>query len=107
MKRHRFDPFAFLFGAFFLTVGLTVALGTSAVDVVGVFRSWPTAIIVTGFVLVAWALSRVLRPASDGAAGDPPPGETGPEESAMSTAELMGAADTAELDEGGPPAPTP
>jgi hypothetical protein len=61
MKRHRFDPFSFLFGAVFLTIGLTVATGGSGVDAVRPFRSWPTAVIVTGLVLVLWTASRVVR----------------------------------------------
>jgi hypothetical protein len=104
MKRHRFDPFAFLFGAVFLTIGLTVATGGSGADAVRPFRSWPAAVIVTGLVLVLWTASRVVRSLSgeeaepvaetDGApgaaaewAGDPEASET----------------DTAELDETPPP----
>jgi hypothetical protein len=61
MKRHRFDPFSFLFGAVFLTVGLTVATGGSGVDAVRPFRAWPAAVILTGLVLVLWTVSRVVR----------------------------------------------
>jgi hypothetical protein len=61
MKRHRFDPFSFLFGAVFLTVGLTVASGGSGVDAVRPFRAWPTAVVLTGLVLVLWTVSRVVR----------------------------------------------
>jgi hypothetical protein len=61
MKRHRFDPFAFLFGAVFLTIGITVATGGSGADAVRPFRSWPTAVILTGLVLVLWTASRVVR----------------------------------------------
>jgi hypothetical protein len=95
MKRHRFDPFSFLFGAVFLTIGLTVATGGSGVDAVRPFRSWPTAVILTGMVLVVWTVSRVLRPGA-----------------AESLAELDQsgspdrdplASDTAELDETPPP----
>ena len=61
MKRHRFDPFAFLFGAVFLTIGLTVATGGSGADAIRPFRSWPAAVILTGLVLVLWTASRVVR----------------------------------------------
>jgi hypothetical protein len=61
MKRHRFDPFAFLFGAVFLTIGLTVATGGSGAEAVRPFRSWPAAVILTGLVLVLWTASRVVR----------------------------------------------
>jgi hypothetical protein len=101
MSRHRFDPFSFLFGALFLTVGLTVATGGSGVDAVRPFRSWPTAVILTGLVLVVWAASRVLRPE----AGESPAELDGTDTSeldATDTAELDGS-DTAELDEGAPP----
>jgi hypothetical protein len=68
MKRHRFDPFAFLFGAVFLTIGLTVATGGSGADAVRPFRSWPAAVILTGLVLVLWTASRVVRSLSGEAA---------------------------------------
>ena len=92
MRRHRFDPFAFLFGAIFLTIGLSIATGASGVDVLRQFRSWPTAVIVIGFVLVAWALTRVLRPAVEVEDAPGPP---------LDVAEVD--TDTAELDEGEPP----
>jgi hypothetical protein len=99
MRRHRFDPFAFLFGAIFLTIGVSVATGASGVDVARQFRSWPTAVIVIGFVLVAWALARVLRPAVEVVDASAP---------VLDAAELDTGApevdtDTAELDEGEPP----
>lgn len=62
MRRHRFDPFSFLFGAIFLTVGLTLASGASGAEAVRPFRPWPAAVIVMGLVLLAWAATRVLRP---------------------------------------------
>ncbi len=104
MTRHRFDPFAFLFGAMFLTVGLSVASGASGADVLDLFRTWPTAVIVTGFVLVAWTVARVLRPAvGDGTITDvdrPDRPETGYDEPAeVDTV-------TAELDDGEPSPPT-
>ena len=101
MKRHRFDPFAFLFGAAFLTIGLTVATGGSGADAVRPFRSWPAAVILTGVVLVLWTASRVVRSLSGEeaeAVAVEPVGETewvaGP-----ATPDT----DTAELDETPPP----
>jgi hypothetical protein len=109
MRRHRFDPVAFLFGAIFLTVGLSVATGASGVDVVRQFRSWPTAVIVTGFVLVAWTLARVLRPAVDVASevtaqpvDERTPDTDGQAEPAPMETDALDT-DTAELDEGEPP----
>ena len=99
MKRHRFDPFAFLFGAVFLTIGLTVATGGSGVDAVRPFRSWPSAVILTGVVLVVWTVSRVVRSLSGeeaeslaegapGAAADEAVWADGPEATETNIAEL-------------------
>jgi hypothetical protein len=117
MKRHRFDPFSFLFGALFLTIGLTVATGGSGVDVVRPFRSWPIAVILTGLVLVLWTASRVVR--SLGAEGTDPivDAEGAPAAVAQGGEGVPGAAEeadwaghrdtseteTAELDETPPP----
>jgi hypothetical protein len=68
MKRHRFDPFSFLFGALFLTVGCSFLFGNTGATAVHPFRSWPAAVVVMGLVLVAWAVARAVRPA----AGEPP-----------------------------------
>jgi hypothetical protein len=102
MKRHRFDPFAFLFGAAFLTIGLTVAFGASGAGALELFRSWPAAIIATGFVLVAWTVARVLRPAVEGGAGT----DTEPDHRAEPEADEIDT-EAAELDEDGPPPSTP
>ncbi len=104
MKRHRFDPFAFLFGAVFLTIGLTVTTGGSGADAVRPFRSWPAAVILTGLVLVLWTVSRVVRSLSgeeaetvavdliaedaQGAAAEDPEWIAGPESPDTATAEL-------------------
>ena len=103
MKRHRFDPFAFLFGAVFLTIGLTVATGGSGADAVRPFRSWPTAVILTGLVLVLWTASRVVRSLS-GEEAQPVAEAEGAPGAAVGEAEWAGGpeasdADTAELDE--------
>jgi hypothetical protein len=95
MKRHRFDPFPFLFGAVFLTIGLTVAAGGSGVDVVRPFRFWPTAVILTGMVLVVWTVSRVLRPGAAESPAELDRSES-PDRDPL-------ASDTAELDETPPP----
>jgi hypothetical protein len=104
MKRHRFDPFAFLFGAVFLTIGLTVATGGSGADAVHPFRSWPAAVIVTGLVLVLWTASRVVRSltgeGAEAVTGEPvdgtATGDAGWVDDPSDT-------DTAELDETPPP----
>ena len=103
MKRHRFDPFAFLFGAVFLTIGITVATGGSGADAVRPFRSWPTAVILTGVVLVLWTASRVVRSLSGQeaeAAADAAPGATA---GAVEWVDDPSDTDTAELDETPPP----
>jgi hypothetical protein len=111
MKRHRFDPFAFLFGAVFLTIGLTVATGGSGADAVRPFRSWPAAVIVTGLVLVLWTASRVVRSLSgdraEAVAAEPVTIEA-VDGSAVGEAAWAGVpedsdTDTAELDETPPP----
>jgi hypothetical protein len=113
MKRHRFDPFAFLFGAVFLTIGLTVATGGSGADAVRPFRSWPTAVILTGLVLVLWTATRVVRSLSgdeaESVAVEPAAGAEGAPGAAAGEAEWdIGVpedsdTDTAELDETPPP----
>jgi len=109
MKRHRFDPFAFLFGAVFLTIGLTVATGGSGADAVRPFRSWPAAVIVTGLVLVLWTASRVVRSLSGEeaeVAGEPVAvgaPETAADEPGWAGDHDPSGTDTAELDETPPP----
>jgi hypothetical protein len=112
MKRHRFDPFSFLFGALFLTIGLTVATGGSGVDAVRPFRSWPTAVILTGLVLVLWTASRVVRSMggeeAEAVAVEPVADADGAPGAAAGEAEWAGGldaseTDTAELDETPPP----
>jgi hypothetical protein len=68
MKRHRFDPFSFLFGALFLTVGCSFLFASTGATAVRPFRSWPAAVVVVGLVLVAWAVARAVRPGSAGPA---------------------------------------
>jgi hypothetical protein len=62
MKRHRFDPFSFLFGAVFVTIGATFLFGASGSGEVRAVHVWPAAIVVVGLALVFWAIGRVLQP---------------------------------------------
>ena len=62
MRRHRFDPFSFLFGAVFVTVGATFLFGASGSGNVRAVHVWPAVIVVVGAALALWAISRVLRP---------------------------------------------
>ena len=61
MRRHRFDPFSFLFGALFLVVGGTFLFGGSGLDVARPARMWAAATVVVGVSLAAWAVMRVVH----------------------------------------------
>lgn len=61
MKRHRFDPLSFLFGALFLVVGGTFLFGGSGLEVARPERMWATATVVVGVSLAAWAMARAIR----------------------------------------------
>lgn len=61
MRRHRFDPFSFLFGALFLVVGITFLFGRSGVEVARPERLWAAATVVVGASLALWAVARVIR----------------------------------------------
>ena len=79
MKRHRFDPFSFVFGAFFLTIGATFLFGSSRAGEVHPARLWPAALAVVGVTLAFSAVGRVLRPAPEGVPapeGGPAPEDT-------------------------------
>ncbi len=65
MRQHRFDPFSFVFGALFLTVGATFLFGRAQVGDVHAARLWPAALAVIGVTLAFSAVARVLRPASE------------------------------------------
>lgn len=69
MKRHRFDPFSFLFGAVFLGVALAFLFGEPGEGSVRPTRLWPAAVAVIGLTLVVWAASRAFRPGSLGTDG--------------------------------------
>lgn len=61
MKRHRFDPFSFLFGALFLVVGGTFLFGGSGLEVARPERMWVAAAVVVGVSLAVWAVARTIR----------------------------------------------
>ncbi|MEO8423859.1 MAG: hypothetical protein ABI595_08100 [Actinomycetota bacterium] len=61
MKRHRFDPFSFLFGALFLVVGGTFLFGGSGLEVARPERMWAAATVVIGVSLAVWAVARTIR----------------------------------------------
>jgi hypothetical protein len=69
MKRHRFDPFSFVFGALFLIVGATFMVGGVGIDAVRPVHLWPATIVVIGSSLAIWAVTRAIRaePAPAGA----------------------------------------
>lgn len=69
MKRHAFDPLAFVFGALFVSLSLFVLLGGSLDDFAGVW-AWTIPAMVIGALIVLYAGRRLLRPAD---AEDEPP----------------------------------
>jgi hypothetical protein len=85
VKRHAFDPFSFVIGALFVTVGGTVLFGGQGVDAVRPWRMWPVAIAVVGVSLITWTVGRAVRGAPAAAAGTGP--ETALETSAETTFE--------------------
>jgi hypothetical protein len=60
VKRHRFDPLSFLFGAVFLAVGLTFLLSGEFPEI-RPSRIWPAAMIAVGLTLGSWALATATR----------------------------------------------
>jgi hypothetical protein len=77
MRGHRFDPFSFLFGAVFVTIGATFLFGASGSGDVRAVHVWPAVVVVVGAALALWAIGRVLRPepavvGSDRRLGDDP-----------------------------------
>ena len=61
MKRHRFDPFSFLFGAVFLTVGGTFLFGSKGATAAHPAALWPLAVVIVGSTLVVWAAARTIQ----------------------------------------------
>jgi hypothetical protein len=68
MKRYSFDPFSFLFGACFLTIGVSFLLSPSGPRVATPLRLWPAAVLLVGLTLSAWAVARAVRPGAPAAA---------------------------------------
>jgi hypothetical protein len=60
VKRHRFDPLSFLFGALFLAVGLMFLLSGEFPEI-RPSRIWPAAMIAVGLTLGSWALATARR----------------------------------------------
>lgn len=53
MKRHPFDPLSLLFGALFVSVGVSFLAGSTLAEA---WRSiWPMVAVVVGVTLAAWA----------------------------------------------------
>ena len=61
MKRHRFDPFSFVFGALFLIIGATFMAGGEGIHAVRAVRLWPATIVVIGLTLAIWAAGRAIH----------------------------------------------
>ena len=61
MKRHRFDPFSFLFGAVFLTVGGTFLFASTGTTAAHPAALWPLTVVIVGSTLVVWAAARTIQ----------------------------------------------
>jgi hypothetical protein len=59
VKRHRFDPFSLLFGAIFVSVGVSFLAGSTIAEASD--SVWPMTAVVLGATLAAWAVATVLR----------------------------------------------
>lgn len=80
MKRHPFDPFSLLFGAVFVSVGVSFLAGSTIAEA---WKSiWPMVAVVVGVTLASWAAVSAMRqrepvpadvPSTD--AGDDLPGD--------------------------------
>jgi hypothetical protein len=59
MRRHPFDPFSLLFGALFVSVGVSFLAGSTLGEA---WRSvWPMVAVVVGVTLAAWAAASAMR----------------------------------------------
>lgn len=64
MRRHRFDPFSFVFGGLFVGLSLFVLLGGSLGDLGGMW-SWIVPTLVVGALVVGYAVrAAVSHPAT-------------------------------------------
>ena len=96
MKRHRFDPFSFVFGALFLVVGATFLFGGSGLTAARPVRMWPAGTIVVGVSLAVWAVARAIRHEPMSIAVDAAPTEGGELEEAASDAARVSSTDGSE-----------
>jgi hypothetical protein len=87
VKRHRFDPFSFVFGGLFLVVGATFLFGGSGLTAARPVRMWPAGTIVVGVTLVVWAVARAIhREPVSIAVHEVPAGDAEPEGTVPETA---------------------
>ncbi len=96
MKRHRFDPFSFVFGALFLVVGATFLFGGSGLTAARPVRMWPAATIVVGVTLAVWAVARAIHREPKSTAVEAVPAEDGEIEEAATDAARIPAHETSE-----------
>ena len=71
MKRHAFDPVAFVFGALFVFLSVFVLLGGSLGDLAGVW-AWTIPAMVVGSLIVLYAGRRLLSEPARPLDGPPP-----------------------------------
>jgi hypothetical protein len=90
MKRHPFDPFSLLFGALFISVGVSFLAGSTLAEA---WRSiWPMVAVVVGATLAAWAAVSALHEPQRAPVIAEADGRDGPD--------AMDGADAVERDEG-------
>jgi hypothetical protein len=61
VKRHRFDPFSFLFGILFLVLGVTFWFQPKGETAPRLQHLGPAALLVVGLTLACWALATAFR----------------------------------------------
>jgi hypothetical protein len=76
MKRHRFDPFSLLFGAIFLSVGVSFVAGSTIGE--AWHSVWPMLAVIVGVTLAAWAAAAAVHERQ-------PPGTGAPVEASADT----------------------
>ena len=96
MKRHPFDPFSLLFGALFVSVGVSFLAGSTLAES---WKSvWPMVAVVVGVTLASWAAVSATRQArprrATVAAGDPEHDVDGVDEGWAGTADPDDGPDT-------------
>jgi hypothetical protein len=96
VKRHRFDPFSFVFGALFLVVGATFLFGGSGLTAARPVRMWPAATVVVGVTLAAWAVARAIHREPKSTAAEAVAAEDGAIEGAATDAARIHANETSE-----------